>query len=171
MAEKSKLDTIANIAIIIVCVIASVVLVRNFFFQPQQPAGGPPTVEKGERLEALQAAVPAGADRTLLLVLSPQCGYCTQSMPFYKRLVDERNQKGSNVKVVAAVPSPEARQEEQASLTSAGVKPDALIDVDFSAIKVAGTPTVLLVDNKGEVLDVWVGKLDKKAENKVLATL
>ena len=169
MAEKSKLDTIANIAIIIVCVIASVVLVRNFFFQPG-PAG-PPMVEKGDRLEALQAELPAGADRTLVLALSPQCGYCTESMPFYKRLVDERNQKGSNVKVVAAVGQPEALQPEQASLTSAGVTPDALIDLDFQTLKINGTPTVLLVDGKGKVLDVWFGKLTEGDEKKVLATL
>ncbi len=171
MAEKSKLDTIANIAIIIVCVIASVVLVRNFFFQPQQPAGGQPPYEKGERLEALQAALPAGADRTLVLALSPQCHFCTESMPFYKRLVDERNKKGSAVKVVAAVSQPEAREEEQKSFTSAGVQPDALIDIDFGTIKVPGTPTVLLVDKQGKILDFWVGKLDEDAEEDVIASL
>lgn len=170
MAEKSKLDTIANIAIIIVCVIASAVLVRNFFFQDRQPAG-PPMVEKGDRLEALPAELPAGADRTLVLALSPQCGFCTQSMPFYKRLVDERNQKGSKVKVVAAVGQPDALPTEQAALTSAGVTPDALIDLDFMAMKINGTPTVLLVDNKGKVLDVWFGKLTEGDEKKVLAKL
>jgi thioredoxin-related protein len=171
MAEKSKLDTIANIAIIIVCVIASVVLVRNFFFQPQQPAGGPPSVEKGERLEALQAALPAGADRTLVLAVSPQCHFCTESMPFYKRVVDERNKKGSAVKVVVAVPADEAREAEQKHLTDAGVQSDALVTLDFSSIKVPGTPTLLLVDKQGKVLDVWVGKLDKNGEEDVIAAL
>lgn len=170
MAEKSKLDTIANIAIIVVCVIASVVLIRNFFFQPRPP-GAPPQVEKGERLEALQAALPAGADRTLVLALAPQCGYCTQSMPFYKRVLEERNKKGSNVKVVAAVGSPEARTAEQQALTGAGVQVDNLVELDFSSIKVPGTPTVLLVDNQGEVLDVWVGKLTERQEKQVLSTL
>jgi thioredoxin-related protein len=170
MAEKSKLDTIANIAIIVVCVIASVVLVRNFFFQPK-PAGGPPQVEKGERLEALQAKLPAGADRTLVLAVSPQCHFCTESMPFYKRIVDERNQKGSAVKVVVAVPRPEAREEEQKHLTSAGVQNDAMIDVDFGSIKVPGTPTLLLVDKKGKVLNVWVGKLEEDGEEDVIAAL
>lgn len=170
MAEKSKLDTIANIAIIIVCVIASVVLIRNFFFQPR-PAGAPPQVEKGERFETLQAALPAGSDRTLVLALAPQCGYCTQSMPFYKRLVEERNKKGSKVKVVAAVGSPEARAAEQEALTSAGVQVDNMVELDFTSIKVPGTPTVLLVDNQGEVLDVWFGKLDESKEKKVLASL
>lgn len=171
MAEKSKLDTIANIAIIIVCVIASVVLVRNFFFQPRQPAGGPPGVEKGERLEALQAALPAGAERTLVLAVSPQCHFCTESMPFYKRVVDERNKKGSAVKVVVAVPAAEAREAEQKHLTDAGVQNDALVTVDFSSIKVPGTPTLLLVDKQGKVLDVWVGKLDEDGEEDVIAAL
>jgi hypothetical protein len=171
MAEKSKLDTIANIAIIVVCVIASIILIRTHLFPRPQAPGAPPQVEKGERFEVLQAALPAGAERTLVLALAPQCGFCTQSMPFYKRLVEERNKKGSNVKVVAAVGSPEMRAAEQQALTGAGVQVDNLVELDFSSIKVPGTPTVLLVDSEGEVLDVWVGKLSEGDEKKVLATL
>ena len=43
--------------------------------------------------------------------------------------------------------------------------------IDFSAIKIPGTPTLLLVDNNGKVLNVWVGKLDDRHEKEVLKTL
>jgi thioredoxin-related protein len=168
--KKSTLDTAANIAIILVCAIAAFVLIRNQFFPPAPPPR-PGEVAQGDQIEVLQQAVPAGADRALVMALSPGCHFCTESMPFYKRLIDERNQKGSDIKVVAAVPAPEAREGEMKIMADAGVKPDAVVELNFQEAKVAGTPTLLLVDNQGKVLDVWVGKLDERNEKKVLQTL
>src|SRR5436309_2057981 len=104
--KKSTLDTVANIAIIVVCAIAAVVLIRNQFF-PKQAAGpdNMPMIEKGEKYAQLKDVVPAGSNRALVVAVQPGCHFCNDSMPFYKRLIDERNQKGSGVKFVAAVPS------------------------------------------------------------------
>jgi thioredoxin-related protein len=168
--EKSTLDTVANIAIILVCAIAAVVLIRNQFFPPRPP-GAAPQVEKGERFDQLKAVVPAGSDRALVVALSPTCHFCNESMPFYKQLIDKRNQQGSPVKVIAAVPDEGAKAEESQKFASAGTSPDGMVHMDFSAIKVPGTPTLLLVDNQGKVLDVWVGKLDEDREKEVLAAL
>jgi ferritin-like metal-binding protein YciE len=170
--KKSTLDTAANIAIIVVCAIAAVVLIRNQFFPPAPPPR-PGEVAQGDQLPVLQQAVPAGADRALVMALAPGCHFCTESMPFYKRLIDERNQKGSDVKVVAAVSAPDAKAGEMKIMADAGVKPDAVVELNFQEAKVAGTPTLLLVDNKGEVLDVWVGKLDDiySAEKQILQAL
>lgn len=168
--KKSTLDTAANIAIIVVCAIAAFVLIRNQFFPPAPPPR-PGEVAKGDQIAALQQVVPAGSNRALVMALSPGCHFCTESMPFYKRLIDERNQKGSDIKVVAAVPAPEAKDGEVKIMQEAGVKPDSVTTLNFQEAKVAGTPTLLLVDNKGEVLDVWVGKLDERSEEKVLEAL
>jgi thioredoxin-related protein len=176
--KKSTLDTAANIAIIVVCALAAVVLVRQHFFPPRQAADGMPQVEKGEKYAELKAVVPAGASRALVVAVQPGCHFCNESMPFYKRLIDERNQKGSQLKVVAAVPAPEKPEEaqklasdESQKFASAGAQPDSMVNLDFRAIKVPGTPTLLLVDNSGKVLDVWVGKLDGRREKEVLKTL
>src|SRR5829696_3364421 len=119
-SKKSTLDTIANIAIIVVCAIAAVVLVRNQFF-PAAPArmpGAPPQVEKGERFDQLKAIVPAGSDRALVVAVSPTCHFCDESIPFYKQIIDQRNQKGSGVKVIAAVPNEAAKAEEAKKFAS-----------------------------------------------------
>jgi len=169
---KSKLDTIANIAIIVVCIIAAVVLVQNqilprFQHQPARPS----EAAKGETLAALRDVVPAGTQKALVMAISPTCHFCTDSMPFYKQLLDKRNQSQSPLKVIAAVPDAKAEAAEQANLAEHGVQPDALVHVDFSKIKVPGTPTLLLVDDRGKVLNVWVGKLDESREREVLAQL
>ncbi|HEX3529279.1 MAG TPA: hypothetical protein VH988_19655 [Thermoanaerobaculia bacterium] len=168
--QKSKLDTAANIAIILVCIIAAGILVRNNFFPPK-PAGAPPEAAKGETLAELRGVVPAGSNTALVMALSPTCHFCNDSMPFYKQLVDKRNESKSTVKVIAAVPAAEAQATEQKNLADHGVQADAVVHVDFSKIKVPGTPTLLLVDNQGKVLDVWVGKLDPSREKEVLARL
>lgn len=168
--EKSTLDTVANIAIILVCAIAAVVLIRNQFFPPRPP-GAPPQVEKGERFDQLKAVVPAGTNRALVVAVSPTCHFCNESMPFYKELIDQRNQKSSPVKVIAAVPNEQAKAEESQKFASAGANPDGMVHMDFSAIKVPGTPTLLLVDNEGKVLNVWVGKLDEDRQKEVLEIL
>jgi thioredoxin-related protein len=167
--QKSKLDTAANIAIILVCIIAAGILIRNNFF-PARPAGAPEAA-KGETLAELRGVVPAGSNTALVMALSPTCHFCNDSMPFYKQLVDKRNESKSGVKVIAAVPAAEAEAAEQKNLTDHGVQTDAVVHVDFSKIKVPGTPTLFLVDNQGKVLDVWVGKLNASREKEVLAKL
>lgn len=171
MSNKSKLDTVANIAIIVVCIIAAAILIRNNFLQPQQQGNRPPEAEVGEQFDALRQVVPAGAERAMVVALSPTCHFCNESMPFYKQLIDQRNQSGSPVKVIAAVPRDDAKAEEQQKFAGAGVQPDALVTVDFASIKVPGTPTILHVDNQGKILDVWVGKLDESGQKEVLQAL
>jgi thiol-disulfide isomerase/thioredoxin len=167
---KSILDTVANIAIILVCAIAAFVLVRQHFFNPNAQ-GRPPEIEAGDQFEELGQVVPAGMDRALVVALAPNCHFCEESMPFYKRLVEERNKKGSKVKVIAAVGLEESKAEEQKKLDSAGVRPDALVVLPFDAIKLRGTPTIVLVDNQGEVHNVWIGKQPASGEEEILETL
>jgi thioredoxin-related protein len=171
--KKSSLDTAANVAIIVVCAIAAIVLIRNQFFPPRpapQP-GAPPRIEKGERFEQLKAVVPVGTERALVVAVTPTCHFCDESMPFYKQLLDRRNQQSSAVKFIAAVPTEQAKAEEAKKFADAGAAPDGLVRLDFAAVKVPGTPTLLLVDKQGKVLDVWVGKLEEDRQKEVLAVL
>jgi thioredoxin-related protein len=174
--QKSPLDTIANIAIILVCIIAAAVLIdRNVYkFLPmstQRQPGAPPEAAKGDTFAALRDVIPAGTQKALVVAVSPTCHFCNDSMPFYKQLIDKRNESNSPVKVIAAVPGDDAKEAEAKHFADAGTQPDAMVHVDFSTIKVPGTPTLLLVDNQGKVLDVWVGKLDPDREREVLAKL
>jgi len=169
--KRFNLETLTNIAIIVLCVVASASLIHKFFFQ--QPAGPrmPQGAEVGDRLDAVKSILPAGSNKTLVVAVAPGCHYCNESMPFYKSLMDERNRKGSAVKVVGAIPGPEAKAEEEKHMAAAGVSFDAVSPVDFQAIKVPGTPTLLLVDATGKVEKVWVGRLKPNVEKEVLAVL
>jgi hypothetical protein len=168
--SHSKLDVAANVTIIVVCILAAVVLVRREFFPPR-PEAPPGAVAAGEQMDVLRGAVPAGSSRALVIAVAPNCHFCNDSMAFYKQLLAQRDSAHSAVKVVAAVSSPEARADEQTKMSANGVKPDAVVQLDFRQIKVPGTPTVLLVDGNGKVLSVWMGKLDARGEREVLQSL
>jgi thioredoxin-related protein len=170
--KKSTLDTVANIAIIVTCAVALALMVNRYFFNKPAPLpGAPPQAEVGEQFDQLRQVVPAGSEQALVVAVSPGCHFCNDSMPFYKRLIDERNQKGSGVKIIAAVPAEEAKAEEAQKFAAVGAQPDQFVHVDFASIKVPGTPTILLVDKQGKVLNVWVGKQESGGEEEILETL
>src|SRR6185295_17873876 len=122
------------------------------------------SVVKGETLKALQAVLPAGSQRTLVMAIAPGCHFCDESLPFYKTLIAQRDEKGSQVKFIAAVPGEDQKEPETTKFAGAGVTADQMVSVDFASIKVPGTPTLMLVDKQGKVLNVWIGKLDADGE-------
>ena len=68
--------------------------------------------------------------------------------------------------MIAALPQdvPEATK----YLADNNVTVDQVIKANPGEAMVRGTPTLLLVDKNGVVLDTWVGKLPPEKENEVL---
>jgi hypothetical protein len=169
MNSTSKTEVLANVSTIIVAVLLSVVLVKQFLLPQGHSAGGPagPTVAKGTNLKASLPGVDwAGNGRTLVLAISTQCHFCTDSAPFFQRVNKE---VGKGVKLLAVLPQPlpDAHQ----YLNKLGVHVDDIRQVPPKAIGVQGTPTLMLVDKTGVVDDVWEGKLQPDQEEQVLTAL
>ena len=104
--------------------------------------------------------------RTLVLALSTQCHFCTESAPFFQRIQKER---ARDLKLLAVLP--QSITEGHRYLEGEGVKVDDVRQAELSSIGVNGTPTLLLVDSKGAVSQVWQGKLQPEQEGGVLAVL
>jgi hypothetical protein len=104
--------------------------------------------------------------RTLILAISTRCHFCAESAPFFKRVEKERPR---DVKLVALLPQPV--EEARRYLDGEGVHVDEVRQASPQSIGVAGTPTLLLVDARGKVSNVWRGKLQPDDEEKVIATL
>lgn len=156
------LEVSANVAIILAAVLLGAVLVK------QQLLGGTRTQASGSQLGVAVGAkftVPNvnwnENNRTLLLALSTTCHFCTESAPFYQRLVKE-----SGVRLIAVVPQDVA--EGKLYLNRLGVPIDDIRQMSLDSIGVAGTPTLLLVDDEGRVSGRWVGKLDADREADLL---
>lgn len=160
------IEITTNIAIITVAVLLSVVLVKNYLLSGPTPnAPEPPRpVPTGTKM-ALQDVNWAANKRTLLMVLSDTCRYCTESADFYKKLAQERA-KHDDLRMVAVLP--QNVEAGKTYLNKLGVTVDEVRQSPLDAVGVRATPTLILVDDKGVVTGSWVGKLPAQNEAEVL---
>ncbi|MET0647768.1 MAG: thioredoxin family protein [Pyrinomonadaceae bacterium] len=168
---KGKIEVAANLSIIVVGLLLCVVLVKSYVIPaPARQAAGEPAGTRGI-IKSGEAVALSGVDwekngKTLLMVLSTTCHFCTQSGPFYRRLVKEHG----DAKLVALVP--QSADEGQSYLKGLGVEVDDVRQASLGDLGVSGTPTLVLVDGKGVAADVfWVGAPSPNRENEVVSRL
>ena len=164
-----RIELVANVAIIVVAILLGVVLVRNYLLPrsraPQQAAAS--SIPPGTKL--LLPGVDWKANgKTLVLALSTGCHFCTDSGAFYQRVAQERAKAG-NLRLVAVFPEPVP--EGQKYLSNLGVTVDEVRQARLDSIGVAGTPTLIMADGEGSVLDSWRGRLPREKESEVFARL
>lgn len=164
-----RAELLANIAIVIVAIVLCVVLVKRFVLDKNEPTD-PATANQiapGDRVNVGGVDWVKGG-QTVLLVLQKGCRYCTESAPFYQRLIKETANR-NDVKLIAVFPH--SVTEGKQYLDEIGVGIADIRQVDLSQIKVRGTPTLVLVNDSGVAVDVWRGKLPPDAEERVLSKL
>lgn len=159
---QQKIELLANIAIIIVAVLLGYFLITNFFFQPNSPTKKGFEIAKGTKMP-LPSVDRQANQRTLLLVLQKDCHFCTESMSFYKTLVEKSKEK--NTKLVAILPN--SSEESFQYLKENGVEIQEIKQLQLSEVSVRGTPTLILLNEKGEVENSWIGKLSTQKEKEV----
>ena len=159
-----------TINIAITLAVLSIVFGKNYLLSSVQPdARSPesPAVTAGTRL-SLQDVNWTENKRTLLMVLSDGCRFCTESAEFYKKLLQERA-KRNDVRIVAVLPQ-EIRVA-RAYLNKLGVSVDDVMQSPLNVVGVKGTPTLILVDDEGVIRGSWLGKLPAEKELEVLNRL
>jgi thioredoxin-related protein len=159
-----RIELLTNVAIIIVAVMLGAVLVQRFFFpKAEQP---PQNIAVGTKV-SLPGVEWDKNGKTLVLALQKGCHFCSESAPFYQRLVQYASTK--DVKLVAVLPQSPAEGHEY--LDTLSVPITDIRQASLSSLGVLGTPTLILVNNKGEVVASWVGKLPSDKEADVLAKM
>jgi len=164
-----RAELLANIAIIIVAVVLTGVLVKRFVLDRNEPANPAAAnqIAPGDHVNVGGVDWVKGG-QTVLLVLQKGCRFCTESAPFYQRLIKETANR-SDVKLIAVFPHSVAEGKQY--LDEIGVGLTDIRQVDLSQVKVRGTPTLILVNDSGVAVDVWKGKLPPDAEERVLSKL
>ena len=163
---NKRVELLANVAIIVVAVLICVVLVKRYLLSPPA-AEEMKTISSGEKV-ALPDVDWQKSRQTLLVVLSQGCHYCAESVPFYQRLTKEASAR-NDIQVIAILP--QSPGEGHKYLDELGVPIKDVRQAELSSIPVRGTPTLILVDNKGVVTSSWVGKLPSDKEGEVLSKL
>jgi peroxiredoxin len=157
-----KVELVANVGIVIVALLAATLFVRNYL--GHEPKLKPIAV--GSKFKLKDVNWKANG-KTLVLALSTNCHFCTESAPFYRELVKEA--KARNVRTIAVFP--QSPTQATSYLTAQTVTVDSIQQSLLPDIQVLGTPTVLLIDEDGKVKAVWIGKLPAEQERDLLARL
>src|SRR5258706_12029134 len=131
-----RIELIANVAIIVVAILLGTVLVRSYLLSraPTQPPTSQPSVSPGTHLSVPGVNWQTNK-RTLIMALSTQCHFCTESSPFYKQLSQQR---GADVRLLAVLPQPVS--ESEAYLKELGFNADEVRQASLAAINVSATP-------------------------------
>ena len=158
-----KIELLANVAIITLALLIGGFFVKRYFFDD----GRMEEVRAGEKI-SLSGMDWTKSPRTLLIALQTGCRYCSESAPFYQRVVREI-QGQSNIRLVAILPQP--IDEGQKYLSELSVSVDEIRQESLSSIKIGGSPTLMLINNAGVMTDVWRGKLTPEQESEVLNRL
>ncbi len=164
---SQKAELAANLLIIIAAALLIGVVVQRYFFSgttANQQARAQPSV--GSKLNVADVNF-SSQPKTLILALQTGCHFCNESAPFYKRLIE--NTQNKNVKLVAVFPT--SIEESKAHLNELGLINLEVKRSPLDNIQVSGTPTLILTNEKGEITDYWVGKLTPDKETEVINKL
>src|ERR1700687_340929 len=158
---RDRIQTAANIAIILAVCLIGGVIVRDYIAQRTNSRGiSSRGISTGTRISVPEIDF-ARVDRTLLIALRQGCRYCDESAPFYKNIL-ARTKDDPSVHVMAILQQP--TEASRKSLEGLGVGVEDVKRVHFSTIGIGPTPTMLLVDRQGTVKRLWVGKLASEKE-------
>lgn len=164
---SEKVQTAANIAIILVAILLGGVLVKPYIF----PAAAMKSAPTGETIK-LGTKLPLTdvdwnkSEKNLVLVLSSTCRFCNESAPFYQKLAAQKSEQ-NNFRLIAVMP--QKTEEAKKYLDEHKISVDEIKQTNLDAINVRGTPTLVLVDNTGAVVESWVGKLTPEKETEVIS--
>jgi thioredoxin-related protein len=98
--------------------------------------------------------------QTLVMAIRPGCHYCTASAGFYRDIVRSNGARGVHLLAI----SPTSVDSTRTYLNKLGVGVTDVREADLASFGVEGTPTLILVDEKGRAQAQWVGQLPAKSE-------
>jgi hypothetical protein len=102
----------------------------------------------------------------VLLALSTSCRYCRESASFYRALAQSVDGAEDLVAVF-----PQGQAEVDDYLRDASVYIHVVPNLALVSLGVSSTPTLMLLSSTGVVQDVWMGRLNGRGQQEVLAKL
>lgn len=109
-----------------------------------------------------------GATRLLCVVISSNCHYCSDSLPFYRRLVAIGARSSVSPRLVFV--TMESREMTETYLRRGDIASPSVLTV-ARLPQIPGTPSIVLLDRHGRVQRSWVGRLSRRQEADVEALM
>lgn len=171
MSESRLVERLSQWLFLLMCAAVAAAAINHILLArsvPPPPAPRP-VVESGTTLTLPAAATGEGAAGSLLLVLSADCRFCTESMPFYRRLAERPEVQSGQVRL--SVVSMQPRAEMREYLREHGLKASHVMSVPESGLRVGATPGIVLATREGVVRESWLGAVPSREEKRVIDAL
>ncbi len=160
------IESTANVLIIVVALALGVVIFERYVVS--KPAEARPRIQPTLGSTVNLAGVSwSKHPKTLILALQTQCRFCNESAGFYKRLIEVS--RNATVRLVAVLPT--TREESTKHLQELGLTDLDVIQMPLNTLKVSGTPTLILTNERGEITNFWTGQLSPDQETEVINQL
>ena len=163
-----RTELLTNVAVLIAAVLIGAAVVKNYILDRHdtQPARSDEIVV-GSKLKLPDVDWRAN-HQTLLLVLSRDCHYCSESAPFYQRL-EKETARGSGTRLIAVLP--QDVEQARSYLAQLGLSVKDVRRASPNSLGVRGTPMIIVANDLGIVSHAWTGKLSPEEESDVLSKL
>ncbi len=160
-----RIELAANVAIILVAALLGAVLIKSYLInRPERRADTSQYASQAADQKRLSLAdVDWNKNgQTLVIAVSSTCHFCTESGSFYQELAKVHD----GTQLLAVLPQP--IDEGKRYLASLGVSVDDIRQASLASIAVRGTPTLMMVNSNGVIVNTWEGKLETVQEREVL---
>jgi len=161
--QSRHLDTLTNL--ITIAAAGSILITvwqlqRNIHSRNETHA--PASYQIGEQINPIEGVSFSNSPINVLLFVRSTCHFCSDSMPFYRRLSAELHAQERRRLYVL---SDESIEQTERYLAGFLVKPTAVARSSPEvARRVVATPTIFVVDSTGRVIHVAIGQLTAMQE-------
>lgn len=171
MTVDGRLEKLSQLGFIVMSLAVTAAAVRYLQSPPVTAARPepPPAIAVGTKLPLASHVTNEGRVPALLAVLSSECRFCTESMPFYKRIAAHPAVAAGRVKFQVVSVQPVDVMHDY--LRRHGFAPAAVLTAQETGAYVRGTPSLILTDREGVVTASWSGALPSEEERNVVTTL
>lgn len=104
--------------------------------------------------------------KTLIMIFSPQCGYCHENMPMWKEIAGKINKTDFRTVAVSSFPNgaKEFIEEYEFSNIPIVIEPEPASKVEYVMYL---TPQTVLVNQAGQVEKVWIGPIKDNNKSEI----
>ena len=161
---KSALDVSASVACLLICAFCLVATIGRYVKTPAAADTKPQVVRPGLQLEMSFPTIPGfdynQHDKSILFFLDSECSHCIKSIPVYHALFETAQKRAPKTLALLGLFEKDLGLR---NFTSLGFDIPAKVNVSFAKYSIAATPTVVVVDRRGNIHNFWVGELTADA--------
>jgi len=162
---RKRMEQILNIASLIFLVVIGAMITKKFLSPGMNQQHAPSAVALPQ-MGGLGNFNWSAHHQTLVFALQTGCHFCAESVPFHQILV--KYSRATDTGVLALFPNSQSQAKAVLEAEHLPFSDGEIKEANLGSLSISGTPTLLLVDNRGRTIRRWSGRLSPQQEHAVM---